>query len=158
MTIGVPESSDATAVARVHLDTWRETYGALLPESFFDEAAFERLQQRWNRWLDAPRPSVTIRVAELEGRIVGFAMATRPDTGPAELHMIYLLAVFHGSGLGQALLDAAVSDLPALLWMAADNPRALAFYRRNGFEPTGEHRLDENFDNLAEIRLIRPGR
>jgi hypothetical protein len=34
------------------------------------------------------------------------------------------------------LLDAAVGSAPAFLWVAVDNPRAHAFYARNGPEPT----------------------
>lgn len=43
----------------------------------------------------------------------------------------------HGSGLGQALLDTAIGTEPAYLWIMAGNPRAEAFYRRNGFVPDG---------------------
>ncbi|WP_369126832.1 GNAT family N-acetyltransferase, partial [Aeromonas veronii] len=56
---------------------------------------------------------------------------------PEELTMLYLLASTHGGGAGQALLDAVLADRPASLWVAADNPRAHAFYRRNRFAPDG---------------------
>ena len=61
----------------------------------------------------------------------------------------------HGSGTGQALLDAAVGDRPAFLWTAEDNPRAQAFYRRNGFIADGARKIEPEWENLAEIRMVR---
>ena len=55
-----------------------------------------------------------------------------------------MLASHYGSGAGQLLLDAAVGSSGAYLWIADDNPRAFAFYTRNGFVPdgaTGSHEL-----------------
>ncbi|MFZ5868948.1 MAG: GNAT family N-acetyltransferase [Actinomycetota bacterium] len=88
-------------------------------------------------------------------------MASCPRQGPGprprrlELHLIYLLAAHHGTGLGQGLLDAAVADAPAFLWIAEDNPRALAFYRRNGFEPDGARDTIEAWQHMVVVRLVR---
>ena len=77
--------------------------------------------------------------------------------GPRDLELwgIYLLAEYHGSGIGQALLDAAVGDRPASLWVAEDNPRARAFYSRNGFEPDGGRRVEEEWEHMVVVRLVR---
>ena len=48
-----------------------------------------------------------------------------------------MLAVAYGSGAGQLLLDAAVGDAPAYLWVMDGNGRAEAFYHRNGFSRDG---------------------
>jgi ribosomal protein S18 acetylase RimI-like enzyme len=73
---------------------------------------------------------------------VGFASA---GTGrehevvrPIELEAIYVLAEHHGTGAGQQLLDAAIGDSPAFLFVAEANPRATRFYERNGFAFDGE--------------------
>jgi GNAT superfamily N-acetyltransferase len=50
---------------------------------------------------------------------------------------VYTAARVHGSGLGQALLGAAVADRDAYLWILYGNHRAERFYRRNGFRPDG---------------------
>ncbi|WP_243400618.1 GNAT family N-acetyltransferase [Arthrobacter sp. Bz4] len=62
----------------------------------------------------------------------------RPDF---ELHHIYTLAASHGTGLGQRLLDTAIENRAAYLWILNGNPRAERFYRRNGFEPDGTDTL-----------------
>lgn len=46
----------------------------------------------------------------------------RLQQGPRDV-----LASHYGSGAGQQLLDAAVGDGGAYLWIADENPRALAF-------------------------------
>lgn len=67
--------------------------------------------------------------------------------------MLYVLESAHGTGVGQMLLDAALRDRPASLSVAADNPRAHAFYRRNGFRPDG---TGSSFGPIPRtVRLIR---
>jgi GNAT superfamily N-acetyltransferase len=79
--------------------------------------------------------------------------ATSPAIG-ASSH-IYQYARAHGTGTGQALLEAAVGDRPAYLWTAEDNPRALAFYTRNGFIPDGTRKIIPDWENMAAIRMVR---
>ncbi len=151
---------DATRCAYVHRTAWVETYSAALPASFWQTATLESLTQRWKGWLDAETP---VTVAESDGEIVGFAIA-----GPAraagehepvrdtELYALYVLAAHHGTGAGQALLDAVLpAGAPAQLWVARDNPRARSFYARNGFVPDGVAFTDAHFADLPEVRLVR---
>lgn len=62
---------------------------------------------------------------------------------PFNLDHLYTRRATHGTGLGQALLDVALADpatgrgRDAWLWILFGNPRAEAFYRRNGFVPDG---------------------
>jgi ribosomal protein S18 acetylase RimI-like enzyme len=99
-------------------------------------------------------------VAEQREQIVGFAVAgpARDADAPRELELyaIYLLAAQHGSGLAQGLIDATLGEQPASLWVAEDNPRALRFYGRNGFEPDGASKDDPMGDeSIREIRMVR---
>jgi ribosomal protein S18 acetylase RimI-like enzyme len=61
----------------------------------------------------------------------------------------------HGSGLGQGLLEAAIGTEFAALWVAEENPRAQAFYRRNGFAFTGVKEPIEDWEGLIEVRMAR---
>jgi ribosomal protein S18 acetylase RimI-like enzyme len=147
---------DADGIGAVHLGSWKETYAGLLSPEFFAAREVSRFQANWRRQLSE---GLDVVVAEVDGRVVGFSatMPSRddPPVRPLELAMIYLLAAQHGSGLGQALLDAAVGDRPASLWVAEQNPRAIAFYRRNGFAADGTRQVLESWEGLAEIRLVR---
>lgn len=90
----------------------------------------------WNDLLTHRRDDVTVRIAESDGSILGFAWAG-PSTGvegegpprDRQLYAIYVSAAHYGTGAGQALLDEALGEGPAMLWVAKENPRATAFYQ-----------------------------
>ena len=107
-------------------------------------------------------PRILARLAESSGQIIGFAFAS-PSFGPEgqqlprdrQVFSIYVTAAHHGSGVGQALLDATAGDAPAMLWVAKDNPRAVAFYRRNGFEFDGAEQTDPGAPDIVDARMVR---
>lgn len=145
---------DAEAISAVRIATWRTAYAHLLSAEFL--AAMPETSAMWRSVIERDRP---IWVAETEGRVFGIAAAREAQGEDAvrarELALLYVLEEFHGTGAGQALIDAALGDEPAQLWVAEDNPRAIAFYRRNGFAPDGTRKIDDEFEGLAEIRLVR---
>jgi GNAT superfamily N-acetyltransferase len=148
---------DAPGIARVHIAAWRETYSRLVAPGELDELSEDRRAQRWTRTLT--ETTNTVWVAEVEDRIVGFAsIAVGGDDAPRPLAMeaIYLLEGHHGSGAGQELLDAAIGDSPAFLFVAADNPRATRFYERNGFVADG---VTETYPlvrtPITSLRMVR---
>ena len=58
--------------------------------------------------------------------------------GSKELTQLYTLAHTHGTGLGQALLDAVLGPKePAYLWFIVGNTQAVRFYEKNGFRVEG---------------------
>lgn len=133
---------DARGIAAVHVQAWREAYVRQLPA---ETLAGLRVEPRVERWASIIVDDGTdVSVAEVDGRIVGWATAGdgRDDDRPTsrELEGIYVLAEHHGTGAGQLLLDAAIGVGDAYLWMMDDNPRAEAFYRRNGFVRDGLER------------------
>lgn len=76
----------------------------------------------------------------------------------AEIVALHTQPHTHGTGLGKALLDAALTRIgnrPVFLWAFRDNHRALRFYEKNGLHPDGRTRISE-FDGAIEIRLSRP--
>ena len=101
---------------------------------------------------------MAIWVAAVDDEVVGWANAStgRDADGPRDLELegLYVLEAHHGTGVGQALVDAVIGDRPAYLWVLADNPRAQAFYRRNGFTPDGASKFDELWQ-VTELRFVR---
>lgn len=161
-TLREPGPSDAAAVAARHVSTWREAYAHLLPADFFSEDYLERRRRMWRDLLDAPRADTTIRIAESDGSIIGLAWAGPGLTGGDEppprerqLYALYVAAAHYGTGAGQALLDEALGDGPAMLWVAAQNPRAIAFYRRNGFDFDGVEQTDPIAASITDARMLR---
>lgn len=113
----------------------------------------------WARILGGDEIPDRLFVAESAGRILGFAFVgdslEEHPARPLTLHMIYVRSEQHGTGIGQALLNAAARQDRLQLWMAKDNPRAYAFYRRNGFVFEGTERTDSTANDLEEIQLVR---
>lgn len=149
-------TGDAVAIATVHAVSWRETYGRFVddPETS-DWFAVDRRVDMWRSFLERGVPTTV--VATIHDAVVGFAAVQAVDGHEAvrqeELTMLYVLADAHGSGAGQALLDAVLGDRPASLWVAAENPRAQAFYRRNGFRADG---AESSFGPIPRtVRMVR---
>lgn len=95
-------------------------------------------------------PSITILVAEQAGHLIGFAQLTRGSRHelvscePAvELNRLYVQEPFTSMGVGRALLrqaeELAAAQGARAFWLTAwvGNPRALAFYARNGYQEVG---------------------
>ncbi|MDQ0679809.1 GNAT superfamily N-acetyltransferase [Arthrobacter pascens] len=154
-------AEDADAVVRMHTLAHEECYAHVLPPEFFKarRASIPERVQRRRPYLDSTDP----RIIALDGNneIVGLADAgpgrdeDRPKT--LELYSIYSLRSTYGTGLGTALLKAAIGDSAAYLWVLEDNPRARAFYRKSGFRPDGARKLlPPDWHELPEIRMVRP--
>ena len=157
-TVRAAVLDDAAGIARVHLQAWRESYAHLLPASSLAGLQHGPREARWRGIIAAAASDIWVACTETD--IVGWASAGagRDDDGPRprELEGIYVLASHYGSGAGQMLLDAAVGDGGAYLWIAEDNPRASAFYRRNGFVPDGATAAHELAGTPVRIlRMVR---
>lgn len=141
--------SDAAAIARVHVDAWRETYRGLMPDKILDDLTYEKREKNWGAslpLLDERRQCCFVATAEA-GAIVGFVMAgpTRAEhpSFTGEIYAIYLLRAFHGRGLGKQLFLSASSWLgqngfPSFLLWVLTNNSTRGFYEAMGGEPCGE--------------------
>lgn len=161
-TIRQPRPDDAPAIADVHVATWKETYAHLLPEDYFSEEYVQGRHRMWNHILTHPRDDMSVRVADSDGTIIGFACVGPGEGRDGEdaprdrfLYAIYVLAAHHGTGAGQVLLDETMGKGPAMLWVAKENPRAIAFYVRNGFRLDGEEQNDLSTPLITEARMLR---
>ena len=149
---------DAAGIARVHLQAWRESYAHLLPASALAGLQQGPREAKWREIITTSGSNVWVACAGTD--IVGWASAgAGRDDGaprPRELNGLYVLASHYGSGAGQMLLDAALGDGGAYLWIAENNPRAFAFYRRNGFVPDGTMAMHELVGTPVRIlRMVR---
>ena len=150
---------DADAVMRLHMRCHEEAYGRHLPAEFF-QMRRETLPGR----IDSLRKTIAAghipTVACDEQGLVGVAAAGDSEDPrapvPLELRMIYTLERAYGSGAGQLLLEAVIGSQAAFLWVLAENPRAQAFYVKNGFALDGATDLmDEAWHRLPVVRMVR---
>ncbi|MDR7940826.1 GNAT family N-acetyltransferase [Enterobacter soli] len=95
----------------------------------------------WERALD-PHSSMFCRVAESEGRVIGFAMCVLHEgtwsTAPiCYLEDLFVDAALRGAGTGQALIDALMEEgkregWSKLYWVTRQNNPARKLYDRFG--------------------------
>ena len=102
--------ADIAGLARVHVQSWRETYAGIIPRAFLDALSLESRQQQWQRTLEFGN---AVFVAELADQIVGFAScgAARDEGYDDEVYALYLLKSHHGQGIGKALFHAVLEAL-----------------------------------------------
>ncbi len=136
---------DAAGIARVHVDTWRTSYGGIVPAEHLAKMDYAERTQRWRaRLSDANDPAFTF-VAETDaGEIVGFAVGMpERENDPVyhgELGGLYLLQAYQRQGIGRRLVIEVVRRLRdlgftnLLIWALAENP-ACGFYAALGGKP-----------------------
>ncbi len=164
-TVRHPRMDEAPQIAAVHVKSWKEAYSGILPDQFWNEAALQRRTESWREMLADPAHRARTRVTEVDGAVVGIAQIGPPQEEDVqvehELLLIYLLAEHQGTGAADEMLTELLNDKSASLWVLKDNPRAIAFYRKHGFEPDGEEkdlgedRGAEALRGIIEIRMVR---
>ena len=132
-------SNDAVALGAFFMQSWEESGPGSLGFTGANEDAIKVIasQEFLRKRLASPRTRMV--VAEIDGRIVGFASLRLADRGGAELSGIVVRRSESGRGLGSRLLKKA-GDLAAKAGFArlgvkteAFNARAIGFYKKNGF-------------------------
>jgi GNAT superfamily N-acetyltransferase len=161
MLIREASPTDADAIARVHVDSWRTTYTGIVPADYLVNLSYAQRAQFWRDLLSAPTQLGYVYVATHEaGQIVGFASGGPERSGDAiyqgELYAIYLLAHYQRQGLGRHLTMAVVKrllrcGLPSMLvWVLAANP-GRAFYATLGGQPVYEKETTIGATPLLEV-------
>jgi diamine N-acetyltransferase len=172
-TIRPATIDDAAALSRLAASTFRETFeGENAPEDMarYLAEAFTPEQQA----AEITDPASTVLLAEYHGEsggaeLVGYAHLIAgpvPEAvrGPAvlELKRIYVARAWHGQGVAQALMAAAIEGARArgarTLWLGVweRNPRAVAFYAKYGFTRVGEHTFVLGSDAQTDWLFVRP--
>lgn len=139
-----------------------------------DLAAFiaaELTPARFLALIRDPNNIVLLAEAEVGLRIAAYIVIVRRSrhpnlsaTHPAELHKFYVDPAYHGHGTAHALMDHALgvlnAELPRPIWLSvfSGNPRAIAFYRKWGFEIVGSQEFLVGADRQKDFLMRRePG-
>jgi ribosomal protein S18 acetylase RimI-like enzyme len=172
LTIRPAAIDDAAALSHLAATTFRETFESEnAPEDVarYLAEAFTPEQQA----AEIADPAGTVLLAEHHGEsggteLVGYAHliagpVPEPVRGPAplELKRIYVARAWHGQGVAQALMGAAIEAACArgarTLWLGVweRNPRAVAFYAKYGFTRVGEHTFVLGSDTQTDWLFVR---
>jgi GNAT superfamily N-acetyltransferase len=161
---------DAAAIAVVHVRSWQGAYRGLLPQEYLDGLDPADRVERWRQSLErAGWPAAGTLVAVHDGQVSGFAHVgpTRDcgagDARVGEVNAIYVLPAAWDTGLGRALMTAALGELAAagyesaMLWVLESNARARRFYERAGWTADGSAKEEDIAGaRVTEVRYRRP--
>lgn len=162
--------TDAEAIAAVHVAGWRRAFAGVVDGDFLAGLSVGRRAAAWRRLIEAAEPRSTVLVAVRDGRVAGFCSAgasrdadASDAAGPVgEIYAIYADPVQVGTGLGRALMSAALEFLRgegftrATLWTLERNEIGRAFYDRSGWALDGSRQEEQvGPDVLPEVRYAR---
>lgn len=159
--------ADAEALSALAARCFHDTYAAdNRPEDLwaYITHAFHPAQQQ----AELADPALRTWVAVEGARLVGFAQLARGDSLPASvtqaapvaLRRFYVVRDQQGRGLAVRLMAriraVAAQDGAQHLWLSVweRNPRALAFYRKCGFEAVGHTTFDVGADRQRDWVMV----
>jgi diamine N-acetyltransferase len=150
-------------------------------QTFFETFAAQNTEENMKQYLDQGFAGEKL-AAELNDQNAAFYFATHHHTvigylklnfGPSqtelkdhqtvEIERIYVVKEFHGKNVGQLLFDKAIQIAKQrnaeYVWLGVweKNPRAINFYKKNGFEEFDKHVFklgdDEQTDIMMKLKL-----
>jgi L-amino acid N-acyltransferase YncA len=140
ITIRKARPADAEAVARIYVESWRDTYPGVLPARLTAMTVAGQTARWRNAISIAARESVLV-AEDARGNVLGMTSLGRArDTGlgfDAEIYTLYVHPYVTGRGVGRALLAGAFMALAhkghesCMIWAHARNP-ARFFYEAMG--------------------------
>jgi ribosomal protein S18 acetylase RimI-like enzyme len=155
MEIEPARPDDVPALAAIFVRCWRDAYRGVVDDEIIDRLDETHVASWWSRLV----AEHTVLVAR-DGVPVGMTRFGADEDDPSRGHVfsLYVDPAAAGGGVGRALLTRATDELSAAgfrsatLWVFEANERALRFYRANGWEPTGETRVEPEW-RATELRL-----
>ena len=148
--------ADITDLARVHVQSLRETYVHIIPRTFLNELSLESREAQWRRTFEV---GSTVFVAVIADQIVGFVSCGRIQAkgSDGEVYALNLLRSHHGLGIGKALFEAALEVMRSqgkrrvIVWVLADNPARKFFHCMGGVQKS------EKIIEIGGVKLLELG-
>ena len=160
--------SEIDQLAAISRQTFSETFSAgnseeNLKKYLAEELSAEKLTAELNN------PNSEFYFAELDGKIIGYlklnfgqAQTELQDQAAVEIERIYVLKEFHGKHVGQLLYQKAIEVARQknadYIWLGVweENPRAINFYKKNGFAEFDKHIFRLGNDEQTDIMMKLP--
>jgi len=132
MQIRKATAEDALGIAKVHIESWKETYEGIINQEYLDSLKIEDRLGLWERGLSQiPQQSTVFVAVNPDNEVVGFASFGKERTGnflaDGELYAIYIQKKYQRGKLGLKLLQEGVGQLleqgytSMLVWVLEEN-------------------------------------
>lgn len=158
-------AGDAETLSHIGAATFLESYTEIIDgPDMIAHCTRQHSRAVYGKYFSDPAAFVWIAEYTATGAPVGYAVNRPPDLpialldGDVELKRLYAFSRFHGAGIGQALMLAAIDDARArgaprlLLGTYQNNHRAVAFYKRHRFVHAGTRQFQVGtklFDDIV---------
>lgn len=136
---------DADMLGYIYYESWMSTVRELLPARYLEPYTPDALADAMYRLMGTTYADYFL--IDIGGEPSGFgAVDYQSDPQVGEITHLFLLPAYVGKGYGGEALCYLLDHLKArgkasaALWVNTSNERAVRFYERQGFAPTGEER------------------
>jgi len=148
-------TDDARTLAQIGAATFLESFVEEIDgKAIINHCEEQHSAKMYEKYLSSPHARAWIAEYAETGVPIGYALNCHPEldevapqAGDIELKRIYVFSRFHASGAGKELMAASIQharELGAprlLLGTYENNGRAVAFYKKTGFETIGTRRF-----------------
>ncbi len=138
--------SDCSAIADLHISSWRLAYRDALSDEYLAGPVVSERQLHWQSRLTEEPENQHVMVAQHGDRLVGFACVYGNENAQwgSYLNNIHVCQTVQGLGIGTSLLHATAAlclrmygEAGLYLWVLQANTKAQGFYARYGAQNTG---------------------
>lgn len=159
--------SDAPAIARLHVQGWRDAYGGLVAQPWLDGLDEAGRAEKWEGFLEQDHGPVFMAFDQggAEAGFVNYGRLRTPVPGQSpirplysgEIYALYILSPYWRMGLGTQLMRRAAEGLREMkhkslcLWVLEGNSRAAGFYKALGGERCGKKDVEIGGATVREI-------
>lgn len=167
-TIRYANTSDAKCLAALAEETFRETFSSmntLEDMNLHCQASYgESIQLA-----EISNSNMVTLVCEDGENLIAFAQlrwSKAPSCviadKPGEIQRLYVAKSWHGKGIAQDLMTTCIKEMGKrgsdVVWLGVweQNPRAIAFYKNQGFSAIGSHVFPLGRDPQRDIIMVRP--
>lgn len=148
MLIRKAERKDLSRIAEIFVFNNRINYFPIFKDASYSFGTMQVVSAVDN-YFGKEETLANLFVAEDGGIIKGFI-----EIRKTEIAKLYVEPFFQNCGTGGELIEFALQNFQAdFLWALEKNTRAILFYRRHGFFPTGARKHEEGTtEYIVELR------
>lgn len=140
-------------LVHIMIGAWQSGFRNILPDSIIEKYT------RFDPCADMFRQIIasgtgTMYLARLNGKSVGL-LYWIPEEETARIEALLTIPEVWGKGVAAALMEQVLADTISFhavtVWPFAENKRALRFYEKHGFSPSGHSRMGDS----KEVEYLR---
>jgi len=141
MRYRIANINDLESLAKLHAESWRESYRGIFSDDFLDNGVLEERVDYWANRLSSPKKNQLVMIAADENEVTGFICAFGDESSQwgTFIENLHVSKSVQGKGIGKQLMylaakwaDETFEHKGVYLEVLEDNLNARNFYQRIG--------------------------